>query len=77
MSADQLGLNDIFDSEQPFPPPAPATDLTTRLAEELLWKLEHPQQHSSGADAALADFAEQADPDRHAELLASIRRWLA
>ncbi|HEY3435102.1 MAG TPA: hypothetical protein VGK41_05570 [Solirubrobacterales bacterium] len=30
--------------------------LIVRLAEELVWKLEHPQQHASGADHALADF---------------------
>lgn len=35
--------------------------LASKLADALLWKLSHPQQHSSSIDEALADFAEAAE----------------
>ncbi len=69
----QLGLGD----DPPTSTDADRPPVIVRLAEELMWKLEHPQQHSSGADSALADFLEQAGPDLPDELAERIRRWVA
>jgi hypothetical protein len=50
--------------------------LVTQLAEELVWKIEHPQQHSSRIDEVLGDYLRQVGDDVPAELAESIRKWV-
>ena len=56
-------------------PPAELAAVAVKLAEELMWKLDNPRQHATGADQALADFLESGLGS--AELREQIRRWLA
>jgi hypothetical protein len=49
---------------------------TNNLAAALLWKLDHPQQHSSQIDSALGEFVDAADLDAQAEREGKVGRIL-
>lgn len=61
-------------TESPPDVEPPVEPLVTKLATALVWKLDHPTQHSSLIDDALLDYLEQVGDDVPAKLVTAIQR---